>query len=54
MFPCTVKYTESEYDIQNNDSLNQINQQCKKHFRNVGSVRNIKNKKRTFFILYYL
>ena len=28
MFPYTVKYTESEYDIQNNDLLNKIDQQC--------------------------
>ena len=44
MFPYRVKYTESEYDIQNNDSLYKIDQQCQntfedfEHFGNVQTV----------------
>ena len=32
MFPYRVKYTESEYDIQNNDLLYKIDQQCQNTF----------------------
>ena len=32
MFPYTVKYTESEYDIQNNDLLYKIDQQWQNTF----------------------
>ena len=32
MFPYRVKYTESEYDIQNNDLLYKIDQTCQDTF----------------------
>ena len=32
MFPYRVKYTESEYDIQNNNLLYKINQKCQNAF----------------------
>ena len=32
MFPYTVKYTESGYDIQNNDLLYKIDQECQNTF----------------------
>ena len=37
MFPYTVKYTESEYDIQNSDLLCKIDQQCQNTFEIVKS-----------------
>ena len=42
MFPYRVKYPESEYDIQNNDLLYRIHQQCQTTFgflENVGKFR---------------
>ena len=33
MFPHRVKYTESEYDIQNNDLLYKIDQTYQKYFQ---------------------
>ena len=33
MFPYRFKYTESEYDIQNNDLLHKIDQQCQNTFK---------------------
>ena len=38
MFPHRVKYTESESDIQNNDSLYKIDKQCKQYFRTFGKT----------------
>ena len=35
MFPYTVKYNESEYDIQNNNLLYQIEQKHQHTFENV-------------------
>ena len=32
MFPYTVKYTASEYDIQNNNLLYKLDQQCPNTF----------------------
>ena len=34
MFPYGVEYTESEYDIQNNDLLYKILQECQNTFEN--------------------
>ena len=45
MFPYTVKYTDSEYDIQNNDLLCKIDQQCQNTFellKHFGTFRKIK------------
>ena len=44
MFPYRVKYTESEYDIQNIDLLYKIDQQMPKYFRFVGNVWNVLKK----------
>ena len=38
MFPYTDKYTESEYDIQNNNLLYTIDQQCQNAFDLFGKV----------------
>ena len=38
MFPYTVKYTESEYDIQNNDLLYKIDQQCQNTFESLENL----------------
>ena len=35
MFTYTVKYTESEYDIENNDFLYKIDQQCQNTFEHL-------------------
>ena len=37
MFPYRVKYTESEYDIQNNNLLYKIDQQCQNTFEHLKS-----------------
>ena len=54
MFPYTIKYTESEYDIQNNDLLYKINQQyqhafdfCRKDWKNI-------EKSKKYFLFCYL
>ena len=41
MFPYTVKYTESEYDIQSNDLLYKIDQQCQSTFENLKSKSSV-------------
>ena len=45
MFPYTEKYTESESDIQNNDLLYKIDQQCQNTFEILEKwkIRKIKN-----------
>ena len=49
MFPYRVKYTESEYDIQNNNLLYKIDQQCQIIFEIWENLVNFcgKNKKKT-------
>ena len=42
MFPYRVKYTESEYDLQNNDLLYKIDQQCQKTFKHLGNNGNFR------------
>ena len=44
MFPYSVKYTESESDIQNIDLLYKIKQKCQNTFGNVEKIENFKNK----------
>ena len=39
MFPYRVKYTESEYDIQNNDLSYKINQKYQNTFEHFGKYR---------------
>ena len=52
MFPYTVKFTESESDIQNINSLHKTHQQCqntlKKHKKNRTSKIHIFQKKKRF------
>ena len=54
MFPDRVKYTESGYDIQNNDVFYKIDQQCQNTFElfflNWKFSKNVKN---PFFLIYY-
>ena len=56
MFPYTVKYTESDSDIQNNNSLYKIDQTCQNtfdfilFFENVGKFR--KRQKTYFYLLH--
>ena len=55
MFPYTVEYTESEYDIQNNNLLSKTHKQCKNTFEaleNVGKSRKIENTRFYFYYLY--
>ena len=49
MFPYRVKYTESEYDIQNNNSLYKIHQQCQNTFE-LWDFLKFKKKKFNVFI----
>ena len=55
MLPYTVKYDESEYDIQNNILLHKIHQQCQITFdflfEDVGTFRNF-SKHQDFIQLY--
>ena len=52
MFPYTEKYTESEYDIQNDDFLYKIKQKCQITFKMLEVFKNkIKNMK-LYFVLY--
>ena len=54
MFPYRVKYTESEYDIQNINSLYKIDQKCQNTFEFLEKLGGMKNKdcKLVFLILY--
>ena len=52
MFPYTVKYTESEYDIQNNDLLYKIDQKCQNTFEYLENVGKMKTSKVSVF--YYV
>ena len=47
MFPYSIKYTESEYDIQNNDFLYKIRQKCQNTFEMLEMVR--KHLKKNYF-----
>ena len=47
MFPYTVKYTESGYDIQNNNFLYKIDQQCQNTFDCSELFRNIRKRNQT-------
>ena len=55
MFPYTVKYTESEYDMQNEDLLYKIHPKCPKYFQQIGTFGKTFEKNTTymFFILLY-
>ena len=58
MFPYTVKYTESEYNIQNNKLLYKIDQQCKNTFENLKMLGKLekqieKTKKNVLFYFIY-
>ena len=50
MFPYTVKYTESEHDIQHNDLLYKTHQPCQNTFEVLGQIAKFhpKTKKNTF------
>ena len=48
MFPYKVKYTESEYDIQNNYLLYKIDQQCQNTFEILENKKR-ENQKSIFF-----
>ena len=55
MFPYTEKYTESEYDIQNNDLLYKINHKCQNTFEfleSFGIYRTIAKIEVVYFVLY--
>ena len=47
MFPYTVKSTESEYEIQNNNLLYKINQQCQNIFDDLKSKSTVYPQKQT-------
>ena len=51
MFPYRVKYTESEYDIPNNNLLNKVDQQFQSIFEHFVKFEN-KQIKMLFVILY--
>ena len=51
MFPYRVKYTESESDIQNNDLLYKIDQQCQNTFEKLEKWNVSKKLKNQIFIL---
>ena len=54
MFPYRVKYTESEYDIQNNDSLYKIDPTCQNAFDFL-FLENIEQiQQQQVFILYFV
>ena len=50
MLPYRVKYTESEYDIQNNYLLYKIDQQCQTTFEIWEQLKN--SRKNVVFIVY--
>ena len=53
MFPYRVKYTESEYDIQNNDLLYKIDQQCQNTFVMLEMFGNVRKHVSSFqFVIY--
>ena len=50
MFPYTVKYTESESNIQNNNLLYKAHQRCQNTFKKLENFENIENiKKNVYF-----
>ena len=51
MFPYIVKYTESEYDIQNNELLYKIAQQCQNTYE---LLENFEKSKNIYILFYYL
>ena len=54
MFPYSVKYIESEYDIQNNDLLYKIDQTYQNTFEMLENSKKFKNIELLFCILYKL
>ena len=52
MFLYRVKYTDSEYDIQNNDLLYRIDQTCQNTFELLEFFENVQ--KHQMFILYFV
>ena len=54
MFPYTEKYTESEYDIQNNNLLYKIDQQCQNTFEHFQKFEKFKILNSLFGIIYNL
>ena len=52
MFPYTVKYTESEYDTQNNDLLYKIDLKMSKYLR-IFEKQTEKTKVSNFFFIIY-
>ena len=54
MFPYTVKYTESKSDIQNNNVLYKIDQQCQNTFELWEKMKKIKSFNFVFSITYKL
>ena len=55
MFPYRVKYTESDYDIQNHDLLYIIHQNVKNKFEMLENVGNIKSSTlSTFYFAIYI
>ena len=50
MFPYTVKYTDSEYDIQNNNLLYKIHRQCQNTFIFVWKIWRTNHRKCQFLI----
>ena len=51
MFPYRVKYTESEYDIQNNDLLYKIDQTCQNTFEHLENIENFQKQSNDYFVL---
>ena len=51
MFPYRVKYTEFESDIQNNDLLYKISQQCQNTFEHLEHIKKNKKLEFSFYIL---
>ena len=43
MFPYTEKYAESEYDIQNNNLLYKVDQQCQNTFEHLEEIEHFRN-----------
>ena len=54
MFPYRVKYTESDYDIQNNDLELKIDQQCQNTFDFLKVFGESENQKCQTVILYFV
>ena len=55
MFPYRVKYTEPEYDIQINDLLVKIDQQCQNTFETLetfGTLREVSKVSNVYFVIY--